>query len=269
MSALTISDVIESIKEKFLKYEYELNPELYHEIDVNRVRRDNWQIRRFVLDQEDGNPDKAYEAMIKALQWKKSFGIHDRDDQYFPKEFYELHGIEMYGRDREGRIIHWERTENRMKIPDFMNLEQQFIAHRMEKLDSEGSMNGWTLVTDTLGASMTSVNLDMYKFKIGLLQYYPQGLRSVLIMDLPWILNSLMKIILSFMSPKLRDYVHFIKRDQLTEFVDIDVIPVSLNGKRENRVLPDGLLPLYKSMHLGLTEKQIDEYYEKHRIEKV
>ncbi len=71
------------------------------------------------------------------------------------------------------------------------------------------------------------------------------------------------------MSPKLRDYVHFIKRDQLTEFVDIDVIPVSLNGKRENRVLPDGLLPLYKSMHLGLTEKQIDEYYEKHRIEKV
>jgi hypothetical protein len=267
MSNQDISAIVKSIRKKFFN-EYELNPELYHEIDVNRVRTDNWQIERFVLDQENANEDKAYESLIKALQWKKSFGIHDRSDQYFPKEFYELHAIEMYGRDKEGRIILWERTRNFKKILDFVNLEQQFIAHKIEKLDSEGSRNGWTLVSNTMGSRLRNINLEKYRFKIGLLQYYPQGLRSAFIVDLPSNMNSIMEIILSYMSPKTRECVKFIKRNQLTEYIDIDVIPFSLNGNREKKIFPEGLLPLCKLSHLGLTEKQVDSYYNKHKIEK-
>jgi hypothetical protein len=229
---------------------------------VNRVRTDSWQIERFVLDQENHNEDKAYESLIKALQWKKSFGIHDRSDQYFPKEFYELHAIEMYGHDKKGSIIQWERTRNFKKILDFVNLEQQFAAHIMEKMDSEGSRNGWTLITDTSGSGLANVSLEMQRFKIDLLQYYPQSIRNNIVIDLPWILNPVVKIIMSFLTPKLKDCVKFIKREQLTDFVDIDWIPVCLNGNREKRVYPVGLIPLERSTHLGLNDKQIDKFYD-------
>jgi len=263
MGTENIRVVVDKIRKKFLS-QYKVNPELYHQIDVDRVRNDDWQIERFIIDQE--SEDKAYESLIKALQWKKSFGIHERNDQYFPKEFYESHEIEMYGRDKEGRPIHWDVTKNLVKVPDLTALEQQFIAHRIEKLDVEGSRDGWTLVTDTLGAGLANVNLQMYRFKIDLLQYYPQGMRCVLILDEPIILDSIIKIILSLLSPKLRECVTFIKRNQLPDYIDIDLIHVNQNGKREKKVFPDGLLPMNQLTHLALTDKQIEAYHKKHQM---
>jgi hypothetical protein len=261
MNEKEINVIIKRIRKSFLK-EYELNPELYHEIDVNRVCKDNWQIERFLLDQQNINEDKAYESFIKALQWKKSFGVHERNDQYFPKEFYEIGEYEKCGRDRDGRIIHWECGKNVRKITYLPNLDKQFAAHIMEKMDSEGSRNGWTMITDTSGSGLANVSLEMQRFKIDLLQYYPQSMRSNIVIDLPWILNPVVKIIMSFLTPKLKDCVKFIKREQLTDFVDIDWIPVCLNGNRVKRVYPVGLIPLERSTHLGLNDKQIDKFYD-------
>jgi hypothetical protein len=260
-----INTVIESIREKFL-IEYQMNPELYHEIDVNRVRDDNWQIERFILDQKNRDEDKAYEAMVKALRWKKSFGVHERNDQYFPKEFYELHEIEMFGQDKSGRIIHWEITRNIKNIPGFENIAKQFIAHRIEKIDSEASRKGWISIADTSGSGLTNVYLDLYRFKIEVLEYYPQSLRAIFIVDLPSFLNGISKCILSFLSPELKEFVKFINREELMNYVDIDYIPDSLNGKRQKKIYPEGLKALEQLNHLGLTDKQIHKYYDTYKI---
>ena len=77
------------------------NADLYHSIDIERVRTEDWQVKRFLLDQPDMDEKKAFDNLCKALQWKKSFGVHDRTDQSFPKEFWELNSVEIYGRDNE------------------------------------------------------------------------------------------------------------------------------------------------------------------------
>lgn len=99
------------------------HPDLYHPIDVERVRTEEWQVKRFLLDQPDQEDETAaFAALSKALQWKKSFGLHDRTDQYFPKEIWELNGVEIYGKDKEGHLVQWEAVRNQVSI--FVNFDK-------------------------------------------------------------------------------------------------------------------------------------------------
>ena len=58
-------EIIEKLRQKFLN-EFETNAQLYHQIDVERVRNENWQIERFILDTD--SEDKAYRQLTKCLQ---------------------------------------------------------------------------------------------------------------------------------------------------------------------------------------------------------
>ncbi len=83
------------------------------------------------------------------MKWKKSFGLHQRNDQYFPKKFIII--FEKYSRDRLGRIVVCNLPNNYRKIPKLSFLVQQFLAHQMEKLDSAAGNKGWILVYDANG----------------------------------------------------------------------------------------------------------------------
>ena len=74
------------------RFETELasKPSAYHPIDVDRVRTDDWQLLRFL--ERSTNWTEAYAQLIDALQWKKQVGVHDKRDEDFPREFYELNG---------------------------------------------------------------------------------------------------------------------------------------------------------------------------------
>ncbi|XP_054155718.1 motile sperm domain-containing protein 2-like [Oppia nitens] len=260
--------MIENIRKKFFK-EFSKNPEYYTETDVTRVRNEDWIIERFLKD-NDNSEDRAYDELVRTLKWKRLYGIHDRTDQYFPKEFYDLHHIEIYGRDRDGRLVHWETTRNLVKINDFTPLEQQFLGHRLEKLDSLAGRAGWTLVTDCSGSGLPNVSLEMWRFRIDLLQYYPQAVGRILIVDLPPILAPIMRIILSMMPPKLQRKATLVTRQQLTRYIDPEYIPRRMAGGREDfvRSLMDvtGLKPMDQLTHLPIKDRQIELYRNKHQM---
>jgi hypothetical protein len=89
--------------------------------------------------------------LIESLKWKKSFGLHEYNDQYFPKEFFTIFGPEKYSRDRLGRIVAWNLLNNCRKIPELSSIVQQFLAHQMVKLDCAAGNKGWILVYDANG----------------------------------------------------------------------------------------------------------------------
>jgi hypothetical protein len=250
---------IENIRTKFLT-EFETNPQLYHQIDVERVWSENWQIERFILDTE--TEDEACKALIKSMQWKKSFGLHERNDQYFPKELFIIFGLEEHSRDKLSRIVAWNSSKNYRKIPELSLLFQQFLAHEIEKLDREAGNKGWTWVNDLNGTGLANVDINLSKFRVELMNYYPQGMRLSLNIDMPWILMSVFKVFMNFMNKNIRENVLLIRREQLTDFIDIDLIPVSFGGKREQ--VNDKLkkyLSLNQLNHFGLNEKQIDNFF--------
>ena len=263
-SQTTMEQSVSSIREKFLTH-YDKNEDLFHELDVKRVRTDDWQIERFVIDQQ--NEGLAYNALVKALQWKKSFGVHERTDHYFPKEYFEFSELHNFGTDKKGRLIKWEKTRTERNISELNMLSKQFVAHLMEKIDNEVNRNGFILVSDTNGTGLSNVNMETFKFKIEITSYYPELLMNNLIVDLPWMLSGVAKIILSFCGPTLRERVQFVSRKDLLKYVDAELIPKELDGEREPKIIiPDGVKLMKDLPHLNVSDKVIQKYYKSYNL---
>ena len=253
------------MRKRFLD-EVSANPSLYHEIDVNRVKTQEWQVKRFLLDQ-DNDEDKAFNALVAAMKWKKEYGIHDRTDQYFPKELWELVAVEVNGKDREGRVIQWEAFKNQRTFKELHLVSRQFIAHNLERVDTEAGDAGFILIMDTNGAGISNVDLDLIKFKLTIIEHYPMALKQLLVVDLPWLLNSVMKIIVSFMSPKIKQMVEYTKQAEMSKYIDEQYIPVSLSGKRDKASYPPNLTPFIEHQkELGLSDKFYDQFYSTYKL---
>ena len=69
--------VIEEVRQKFLELAKQ-NPDLYYAADVERVKSDDWTIRRYVYrDNSEPDVQKGLEALDKAMKWRKEFGVLD------------------------------------------------------------------------------------------------------------------------------------------------------------------------------------------------
>lgn len=146
LSDQTNEAILEVVRRKFLS-EADTNPHLYHQIDIQRCRSEDWQIERFVIDK--GSSDEALKALTTAMRWKKSFGIHDRDHKYFPKEFFLIFGYQRPSVDREGKLCKWTHQNVYRKISDFDPLVKQFVAYHFELVDRIAGNKGLITVADS------------------------------------------------------------------------------------------------------------------------
>lgn len=77
----------------------EQEPELYYTEDVEKLKRQEWMIRRFMnhhkgdkLESEDSQ--KTAETIIRMMQWKKKMNLRSLKPNDYPREFFE---IGLYG----------------------------------------------------------------------------------------------------------------------------------------------------------------------------
>ena len=77
----------------------EQEPDLYYPEDIEKLKRQEWMIRRFMnhhkgdkLDSED--PNKTAETVIRMMQWKKKMNLRGMKASDYPREFFE---IGLYG----------------------------------------------------------------------------------------------------------------------------------------------------------------------------
>lgn len=254
-------EIIKTVRRQFLN-DYESNKDLYHEKDIENVRENDWPVERFVLVHK--TEDLALKALIKAMRWRKSFGVHTFNDQYFPLEVYKLSEWFSYGTDKDGRPVLWFQGKNHYKSAELGTLIRQFTVYQFEKLDSQTSYQGWSIVNDPTNMGLSNVDMDFSNFMIDVLQsYYPRAAKYMAVVDLPWILNATSKIIMAFMSEELRNNVKFIKKDELLNYLNADVIPKHLGGNNCNNMnkIPENAKKLTEMPDLGLTAKQIDKIY--------
>src|ERR1700689_1716314 len=120
---------ITSLREKFLK-EYEGNPELYDEEDIERIRKgDDFFVSRFLNFLNQG-PEKAFEQMKECYRWRKSFGVNHFDKGAFPLELTEAGCIFPYLRDLNGAPVVHVRPKICARIKkDFPEELERFCMH--------------------------------------------------------------------------------------------------------------------------------------------
>ncbi|KAF7496655.1 Motile sperm domain-containing protein 2 [Sarcoptes scabiei] len=265
MNDLNLLEKIDRIRNRF-EEELQSRAHLYHPIDIERVQKEQWQVERFVRNSPE-NENDAYEALKRCLRWKKSFGIHERSDASFAKELWELCAVEVNGRDHCGRLIQWEAFRNQRKFKELDLIAKQFVAHNIERLDRMAGENGFILVSDLGGAGISNLDIDMIRFKLATIEYYPYGLRQMLIVDLPWLLNSVMNLILTLMRPAIRDMTIFCKRRELSKYIAEEHIHRSLDGKREEHCFPPNMRPMDQMMdELNLSENFIEHFYKTFKL---
>ena len=240
---------------------YDFDEDLYHINDVHRVHNEDWQVRRFLINCYN-EEEKAYEQLTKALKWKKSFGVHDRSDDYFPKEFYLLFNHEKFSRDHFGRVVNWNIENRYRRIPGFSQLIEQFLAHLLEKLDREAGPNGWITFNDCSNMEQSSYDMELSKARNDMFNYYPGGLHQNFNVDMPTMMKTVMGIFKEVMSDNIKNSLAMISKEEISQYVDPWETPTCFGGQRPCCVNDmTGLKPLKDCHHLGLTQQQIDQFY--------
>ena len=246
------------------------NEDLFHEIDVFRVLTDDWQIQRFLNDYN--NEEFATKALMKAMVWKKEFGVYDRTDEYFPREFFEIGDPDMFGKDKEGRFVTWANFRN--ETPPIVNgsvdLLKQMMVHFGEKIDKLVNRNRYTQVTwlsNTSGYGVSMNGLQLFKFFLSMRYYYPFMMKLHLLVDMPTMQRTMAKLLVAIATNTMKRMdldLRFVTRQELTQFVDWDLIPAEMGGPRmAHIVVPDNVRPLKELKHFKFSDKEL-KIWEKH-----
>ncbi|OTF76158.1 hypothetical protein BLA29_004094 [Euroglyphus maynei] len=224
------SSIIERIRER-LEEEFKHNVTLYDSIDIERIRTDSWQVERFI--QEYHHENETFDAILKTLKWRKSERVNEINENDFFKELWTLFNLEIHGHDHHGRIIHWMTWQN-VSIPkDIIDLAYRFSIYITEQMDRMAGRNGCTSIINVRHASLRDIRIDFFRILIKIPKHYPGLMRMWLFVDQPYFLRTVSNLLLNIVDDKIRKRVAFIPNNELTRYINQELIPESLNGSRK------------------------------------
>ncbi|XP_046915509.2 motile sperm domain-containing protein 2 [Dermatophagoides farinae] len=257
-NSIDLSIMIERIRER-LEREFGENETLYHPNDIERIRTDSWQIERYI-EEYHHNEDKAYDAIVKTLKWRKSERVNEIRETDFFKEMWTFTSVEIHGHDRQGRVLHWVTLQNITVPKDIMDLGFRFTLYISEQIDKLAGRKGCTTVVNVRHAGLRNFQIDIIRMLLTIPQHYPGLVRMFLVVDQPYLLRTVINILLNVVDEKIRKRMAFISNADLTKYVDPKLIPKSMNGMRTKLFQPTNI-PSVKDCYerLGLGMKICDE----------
>ena len=132
--------------------------------------------------------------------------------------------------DKEGRTIIWCVVRHYHKSV-LTPMIREFTVYLLELAELYSNRKGWILIIDINRAGLSNVDLAYCYFTLRILERNcPRGPRYFIAIDLPWILNTTAKLIMSFMNKEFRTITKFMKKDELSEYIDRKYISIQLNG---------------------------------------
>jgi hypothetical protein len=256
--------LIEELRTRFLA-ESSTNHDLYYEEDVNDIRTKDWAVRRY-LQSRKCDVDEALKMMINAMKWRKTIGINKLNENSFPREYYQIGGVFTYGKDLNGAQMIILRVKVNKKISEWTELLKKYIVFLFEKEDHRYAAhenNGVTIVFDCNGAGITNVDIDLLSFIVSVMRdYYPRLLSSVLINELPWVLQYVFKLVQTWLPKEQQKLLHLISKNELHNFVATEELPDFMGGTNElsYRSVPKNA-PTAQEIadKIGLKKKDVDK----------
>lgn len=143
--------------------------------------------------------------------------------------------ITLDKKDKEGRPIFWFQLNRYSPSATTKNIKLFSIYHN-EKLDRQVTQEGWAVVVDCSGAGLSNVNLDYFMGVVTLFQdYYPLGVKYLLVVNLPFLIETTSKVMFQFFNEFTRKVIKFINKEELKNYMNPDLIPEHL--KRKNHII--------------------------------
>jgi hypothetical protein len=252
---------IPELRQQFLD-RYNKEPEKYDEIDVKNVETNDWSVLRFIKYNHQ-DISKALDHLDTALQWRKEFGLNERSESDLPKEFVKAGAIFPYGCDDKGRTIIYMRAKVHKKVPKLMEYFRQFVVGVIEKVDKESGETGYALLFDLTGIGFSNADMEFLQFFISTLQnYYPYGMRYVIVYNLPRLLRPLWTIA-KFWLGSDQKIIKFANGDEIKTLIPLDQLPKYLGGEADIDFTkaPDGCKSVIElGPKYGFTDDEVEKY---------
>lgn len=271
MPAASLSHLIEvsdqqvnDLRARFLA-DYTTNHDEYNATDVDSIRNSDWPLQRFLAARKC-NVEEALKMMLAALKWRKLHSVPSLTSSNFPKEYFQIGGVFTYGKDRNGSTMIILRVKVNKRINEWADLLKKFIAYLVEGEDLKNNAKdgkGITIIFDCAGAGITNVDIDMLSFIVTAMRdYYPYLLSSVLVYELPWILQYVFKLVQTWLPEDHRKLIHLVSHKDINEFVAEEELPDFMGGKNKMsyRLAPkDAPSAEDLAKDIGLRKKDVDK----------
>lgn len=176
-----------------------------------------------------GYEERALGELIKHTAWRSEFNV-DTIDESLPKFQRQIDKklVIFQGNDKANRpclfcFAHRHNASDR----DFDEM-RLLIIYTLEKLISQSLPNEerFIICFDLSKFSLRCMDFEVVKVLVSILQQnYPDTLEMFCVLDAPMIFSACWAVIKPWLDPVTAHKVQFMRRAQLTEFIDVATIP--------------------------------------------
>ncbi|XP_054161632.1 motile sperm domain-containing protein 2-like [Oppia nitens] len=256
--------LVQVLRGKFLA-EFAITHDEFDSRDIDNIRNSDVIIRRY-LEYKNGSIEESLKMLTTAMKWRKSFGVNDLKECSFPREYYQTGGLFTYGTDLNGARLIIFRVMCNKKITVWTEQLKKFIVYLIENESIKIANNecpGVCIVFDCNGAGISNVDTDLLSFIVHSFQdYYPMVLQSVIIHELPFLLNYVFKLVLSWLPKDHREVFHSVKKDDINQYIASDQLPDFMDGTNEMpyKLYPKSALTAHElAPQIGINDKDVEK----------
>lgn len=221
----TNEEIIE-LRERIKALVSEIEEDLIDARDLKRILNDDKYISRFFLQCTNipGDHFKHTEEMIiRVLKWKKENKILDIKSSDLEDSLKNKGALYLRNRDVDGKQLLIFDVKKHIKGVNKINDVHRMFHYFLERVDREDSDGMVTIVFDCDGCGLINMDIDFVRYMIDVFKYYyPFVLNYILVMDMPWVLNAIWKIIKAWLPAVAVKKIKFVNKNTIDEFIPYD-----------------------------------------------
>jgi len=218
---LDVDNILQSMKDEFF---YMISCDEPDSVALRFLRARKWNVNR------------AIKMTTACLQWRIEWNVRallEIGEQGIDEEVFKSGKAFIFGKDKENRPISFVRVRNHNKntVPLFESEKFTMFLLETGRLSIKPPVEMCSIVFDMTDFSMNNMDYPYVKFVLNALQnYYPECLGICLIVNAPWIFNGCWKVIKPLLDPVVSSKVHFIKTEELKDYINEDQLMKCYGG---------------------------------------
>lgn len=134
------SHLITELRHRILN-ECQQNEGMYSHADIEKCKRDDWFLSRFLLRQKM-DVEAALVMLKKAMRFNNEALTNSVRREDFPAEFYKLGGLFIYEPDRKGNKMLYLRVRLHRKVPEIQSVLHAFLYQHIRDCDQAADGKG-------------------------------------------------------------------------------------------------------------------------------
>ncbi|KAL9169999.1 hypothetical protein ABFS82_04G115800 [Erythranthe guttata] len=207
---------------------------------------DDLTLRRF-LRARDLDAEKASRMFIKYLTWRRSFVPKGSISQSEVTNHIGINKMFMQGKDKRGCPLSIFFGGRHFPSKGGNDELKRFVVFVLDKLCSRipDGEEKFTIIADLQGYGYSNNDARGYITAFSILQdYYPERLRKLFVIHVPYIFMAFWKIICPFIDKKTTKKVVFVEKERMhatfVEEIDENQLPEIYGGKLDLVPIQDG-----------------------------